>query len=156
MEVLSLLGGLFGGLFRLAPEVMRLWDRKNEREHELKMNEQQMELIKIQGNLRMSEVQVESEIAHMNAIMEVAKAQAKPTGIKWVDAWNALMRPMITTQWLLILYPSVLIASFVLAVQADTPALQALVNVFGPDEKAICSGLFTFWFLDRVIRRESH
>ena len=30
----SLLGGIFGGLLRLAPEVMKFFDRKNEREHE--------------------------------------------------------------------------------------------------------------------------
>jgi hypothetical protein len=156
MDPFSILGGLFGGIFRLIPEGLKLWDRKNEREHELKLGQQQMELMKLQGNLKMNEVNVQADMAHMNAIMEVAKAQAQPTGVRWVDAWNALMRPLITTQWLLILYPSFLVASFLLAVQAGVAPLQALVNTFGPDEKAICSGLFTFWFLDRVIRRESH
>lgn len=151
---LSLLGGLFGGLFRLVPEFLKLWDRKNEREHEVKLGQQQMELLKLQGSYKMAEVNSQTDIAHMKAIMEVAKVQAQKTGISFVDGWNALMRPLITTQWLLFLYPAVLIASFTLAVQAGVPALQALVNVFGPDEKAICSGLFTFWFLDRVIRKE--
>jgi hypothetical protein len=154
MEPFSILGGLFGGIFRLVPEFMKLWDRKNEREHELAMSQQQMELIKLQGNFRMAEVNTQSDIEHMNAIMEVAKAQAQLTGVKWVDAWNSLMRPLITTQWLLILYPAVLIASYILTVQSGTPPLDALVNCFGPDEKAICSGLFTFWFLDRVIRKD--
>lgn len=151
----GIFGALFGGVFRLVPEFMKMWDRKNEREHEILLGEQQMEMIKLQGSYKMQEVNASTDIAHMNAIMEVAKAQAQPTGIKFVDGWNALMRPIITTQWLLLLYPSFLIASFMLAVQAGTPALAALIQVFGPDEKAICSGLFTFWFLDRVIRRES-
>lgn len=150
----GIFGALFGGVFRLIPEFLKLWDRKNEREHEIKLGDQQMEMVKLQGSYKMQEVNAQTDIAHMNAIMQVAKAQAQKTGIKFVDGWNALMRPMITTQWLLLLYPSVLIASFVLSVQDGTPALQALVKVFGPDEKAICSGLFTFWFLDRVIRRE--
>lgn len=154
MELIGVLGGLFGGVFRLVPEFMKLWDRKNERDHELKLGEQQMEMVKLQGSYKMQEVNAQTDIAHMNAIMEVAKAQAKPTGIKWVDAWNSLMRPMITTQWLLILYPAFLIASFLLAIDAGSAPLEALVKTFGPDEKAICSGLFTFWFLDRVIRRE--
>ena len=150
----GIFGALFGGVFRLIPEFLKLWDRKNEREHEIKLGDQQMEMIKLQGSYKMQEVNAQTDIAHMNAIMQVAKAQAQKTGIKFVDGWNALMRPMITTQWLLLLYPSVLIASFILSVQDGVPALQALVKVFGPDEKAICSGLFTFWFLDRVIRRE--
>lgn len=151
----GIFGALFGGVFRLVPEFLKLWDRKNERQHEVILGEQQMEMIKLQGSYKMQEVNASTDIAHMNAIMEVAKAQAQPTGIKFVDGWNALMRPLITTQWLLLLYPSFLIASFMLAVEAGTPALAALIQVFGPDEKAICSGLFTFWFLDRVIRRES-
>lgn len=38
-EVLSggLLGSIFGGVFRLAPEVLKFFDKKNEREHELAM-----------------------------------------------------------------------------------------------------------------------
>lgn len=151
----GIFGALFGGVFRLIPEFMKMWDRKNEREHEVKLGEQQMELIKLQGSYKMQEVNASTDIAHMNAIMEVAKAQAQATGIKFVDAWNALMRPLITTQWLLLLYPAFLIASFMLSIESGTPALVALIQVFGPDEKAICSGLFTFWFLDRVIRRES-
>ena len=38
-EILSggLLGSIFGGLFRLAPEVLKFFDKKNEREHEMAM-----------------------------------------------------------------------------------------------------------------------
>ena len=34
LEILSggLLGGVFGGIFRLAPEVLKFFDKKNERE----------------------------------------------------------------------------------------------------------------------------
>jgi len=33
----GLLGSIFGGLFRLAPEVLKFLDKKNERQHELNM-----------------------------------------------------------------------------------------------------------------------
>ncbi len=38
-EILSggLLGSIFGGLFRLAPEVLKFLDKGNERKHELSM-----------------------------------------------------------------------------------------------------------------------
>ena len=38
-EMLSggILGSIFGGVFRLAPEVLKWMDKKNEREHELNM-----------------------------------------------------------------------------------------------------------------------
>jgi hypothetical protein len=78
----GIFGALFGGVFRLIPEFMKMWDRKNEREHEVILGEQQMEMIKLQGSYKMQEVNAATDIAHMNAIMEVAKAQAQPTGIK--------------------------------------------------------------------------
>ncbi len=47
--MLDLIGGgifgtIFGGLFRLAPEVLKFLDRKNERSHELAMFNRQCEL----------------------------------------------------------------------------------------------------------------
>ena len=33
----GLLGSIFGGLFRLAPEILKLLDKANERKHELNM-----------------------------------------------------------------------------------------------------------------------
>lgn len=51
MELLSggILGGLFGGIFRLAPEVLKFFDKKNERQHELSMFDRQCELEKERG-----------------------------------------------------------------------------------------------------------
>ena len=40
----GILGSVLGGVFRLAPEVLKFLDRKNERLHELKMFEQQCQL----------------------------------------------------------------------------------------------------------------
>jgi hypothetical protein len=45
----GLLGSIFGGLFRLATEVLKFMDRKNERLHELKMFEQQCQLESMRG-----------------------------------------------------------------------------------------------------------
>jgi len=56
--MLDLLGGgifgsLLGGLFRLAPEVLKWMDKKNERSHELKMFEQQCQLETLRGNQKL-------------------------------------------------------------------------------------------------------
>ncbi len=51
----TLLGSLLGGVFRIVPEVMKLWDAKNEREHELKMLGKEMEFAQIKGEIAMRE-----------------------------------------------------------------------------------------------------
>lgn len=46
LDILSggLLGSIFGGIFRMAPEVLKFFDKKNERMHELNMFARQCEL----------------------------------------------------------------------------------------------------------------
>ncbi len=46
LDILSggLLGSIFGGIFRMAPEVLKWMDKKNEREHELNMFKFQCDL----------------------------------------------------------------------------------------------------------------
>ena len=153
----TLLGGALGGLFRLAPEVLKWVDRKNERAHELSMQDKQLEFQKLTGQQRMEEIHAQEDSAWASGALDALKAgieaQGKPSGVKWVDALNSLIRPVIALQWVILLYPSVLIASFVLSVMAGVPALVALVKVFGPDEKAICASILNFFFVGRVFDR---
>ena len=46
LDILSggILGSVFGGLFRMAREVLKFFDKKNERQHELLMFTRQCEL----------------------------------------------------------------------------------------------------------------
>lgn len=151
----TLLGGLLGGVFRLAPEVLKLLDAKNERKHELSMQDKALEFEKVRGAQKMDEIGAAADSAWntgaMSALVESIKGQATPSGVKWADALNTLIRPIIAIQWVVLLYPAVLVASFSIAVSQGTPALSALVAVFGPDEKALCSGILNFFFLGRVL-----
>ncbi len=52
----TLLGGLLGGAFRLAPEILKWLDRKGERGHELAMQDKALEFEKLRGAQRMSEI----------------------------------------------------------------------------------------------------
>jgi hypothetical protein len=148
MELISLLGG---GLLRLVPEFIKVWDRKDERKHELFMQDKAIEFAKIQGQQKISEYSAQAEIAQFDAMKVALEAQGKQTGIKWVDAFNALIRPLIAVQWVIILWPAVIVASFVLAVQAGVPALEALVATFGPDERAVAAGIVGFFFVNRAL-----
>ena len=48
-DILSggLLGSIFGGIFRMAPEVLKYFDKANERQHELALFSRQCELEQI-------------------------------------------------------------------------------------------------------------
>jgi hypothetical protein len=155
----TLIGTLFGGLFRMAPEVLKWLDRKDERSHELAMFDKQLEADKLKGDQaqQLAATQADATIgaAEIQAIIEATKAQAVQTGIRWVDAFNAIIRPLLALQWLIVLWPAVVVAGFALAVQTGADPLVALKAAFGVDEKAMAASVASFWLVDRSLRKMS-
>lgn len=163
----TLLGSLVGIGSRLIPEVLKFLDAKNERKHELDMQDKALEFQRLKGDQRVDEIRAEGDKswddASLKALVESIKGQdaiLPLSGSKFTDFLisianiaSKLMRPAITFQWVIMLYPAVIVASFIIAVQGGVPALEALVNVFGPAEKALVSGIVNFWFLDRILKR---
>ena len=155
-EVLGggLLGSVFGGLFRLAPEVLKWLDRKDERSHELKMFSLQTDLEKMRGEYKMEEKYVDFSKANIDAIGEAFKQQAEADkkAYKWVASISALVRPGIT--WLLFgLYTAVKIVTIMYAVNSGMPALTIMQEVWTADDFSMLMMILTFWFLGRSIEK---
>jgi len=152
----SLLGGLFGGVLRLAPELFKLFDKKNERAHELRMVEAEMEFAKIRGEISMRQVEAQMTMAEMDTMAEAFKEQsetAKNAG--WfVSAISALVRPMVTYSFLG-LYASVKIASFLIAIDQNGNWKEVLVTMWGADDLAVFNMIISFWFVGRVYERSN-
>ena len=154
----TLVGTLLGGLFRLAPEVLKWFDRANERKHELAMFDKQLEADKLKATAAETLAKIEADrgmgIAEINALIEATKAQATRTGIRFVDGINALMRPTITFWWVIVLYTAALVAQYVVLVDGGAGHIAAILKLWGPDEKAIVASIIAFWFVDRSLRKK--
>jgi hypothetical protein len=155
-EVLGggLLGSVFGGLFRLAPEVLKWLDRKDERSHELKMFSLQTDLEKMRGEYKMEEKYVDFSKANIDAIGQAFKQQAEADkkAYKWVASISALVRPGIT--WLLFgLYTAVKIVTIMYAVNSGMPAITIMQEVWTADDFSMLMMILTFWFLGRSIEK---
>lgn len=154
----SLIGTLFGGLFRLAPEVLKWLDRKDERKHEILLLDKNIEADKLKAEhgqkLAETEANKQIELADIQTFIEAAKLQSVLTGVKWVDAFNALIRPLMALQWVILLWPAVVIAGFFMAVAHGVDVLAALKGAFGPEEKALASSIAAFFLLDRTLRKK--
>lgn len=153
----TLFGGLFGGIFRLAPEILKMFDKGAERKHELAMFDRQLQADKLRSQLAIDQISAQSQsamaAADMQALIEATRAQATLTGVKWVDAISSLMRPLLTFWWCIILYTMELIAGFIGMTQSGMTAVNAILQLWGPDEKAIVASIIGFWFVDRAIRK---
>ena len=77
----TLLGGLLGGAFRLAPEVLKWFDRQGERGHELAMQDKALEFEKLRGAQRMSEIGAAADGAWNTGAIETLRRDGR-----WRDA----------------------------------------------------------------------
>jgi len=152
----TLLGGLLGGLTRMAPELLKFFDRKNERAHELALLAANLESdkAKLAGSLAVANVQNEATqfTSSLGALSEAIKAQGVKTGIAIVDAINALVRPTVT-YILFSMWTAVKLVTLVHLIQTN-PGWDALAKAipiwWGPEDQAMLSAVLNFWFLGRV------
>lgn len=149
----TLLGGLLGGTFRLAPEVLKLLDRKSERTHELSMQDKALDFEKLRGANRMAEIDASAkaafDTASLDALKESIKGQSEKTGVAWVDALSASVRPVLT-YWFMFLYCVAKTAAFAAAVASGAGWGTAAIAAWTEADQALWAGVLNFWFLGRV------
>ena len=150
----SLFGGLLGGLFRLAPEVLKLLDRKSERLHELALLNAEMDFAKVRGEIMMRQTEAVMTVAELDAVGKGVEEQgrtARAAG-KVVAAISALVRPIVTYAFV-ITYFLVKLAAYLLALEQGGDWRLVLLDLWNKDDMAILTLILTFWFVGRVWER---
>lgn len=150
----GVLGSLFGGLFRLAPEVLKFFDRKNERSHELSMFKLQTDLEKVKGDYKMEEKYTDFSIAQMNAIQAANETDAKiaSNSYKWVSALIGSVRPGITLI-LFMFYIIVKITFIANGFAMDMQWAEIVRQTWTQDDFMMLMMVLTYWFLGRDIAK---
>ena len=156
----EVLGFIFGGIFRLAPELMKFMDKKDERKHELALLDKNMEADRLRGEMQIRQIEAEADVvlgkAEIDAIIAATQAQGQKSGVRWIDGFNALLRPLIAFWWVIVLYSGSLCVQFYALVWKFHEGIPtAVLTVFGDQEKAIALSIIGFVFVDRAIRRGS-
>ena len=150
----SLFGGLLGGLFRLAPEVLKLLDRKSERLHELALLNAEMDFAKVRGEIMMRQTEAVMTVAELDAVGKGVEEQgrtARAAG-KVVAAISALVRPIVTYAFVTT-YFLVKLAAYLLALEQGGDWRLVLLDLWNKDDMAILTLILTFWFVGRVWER---
>lgn len=105
MGLTALLSTLLGMLGGLLPDVMKeIRDSRNasrELEHMRVQADLQIQVAKSAADSKLREIEgsvfVEEAKAFREHLTAILESQGKPTGIVWVDAFNALLRPVCVT-----------------------------------------------------------
>lgn len=134
--MITVLGSLLGFLSAAFPDFLKLFRDEQDRKHELKILEMQMQQ-QAQGHMnRLEEIQVNADIAESQALYKTYN-----TNIGWVDALNGTVRPVIAYAFFL-LYAVVKAMQF----SADMPWLLWTV-----EDQAIFAGIISFYFGQRAM-----
>lgn len=154
----GILGGVFGGLFRLAPEVLKYFDKRNERQHELAMFDKQCDLEKQRGAQKLAEIGAQREAAVDVGVMDAFNAainqqaeMVKAAG-GWAASLSASVRPVVT-YWVLLIW------SFIHVWFAWNAWLNGMSpegvfkTMMTADFSALLSGTINYWFLDRTLKQ---
>lgn len=150
----GLLGSLFGGLFRLAPEILKFFDKANDRKHELAMFTIQTDLEKLRGEFKMEEKYVDYSISQLDAMQAAFKDQSEAVkaSYRWVAALSALVRPVVTYV-LFGLYVCVKIATMSYAMNSGAGWQTMLTSTWSVEDFAMLNMILTFWFVGRSIEK---
>lgn len=136
--MITLLGSLLGFFSAAFPDLLKLFRDAQDRKHELKILEMQMEQQRQGHSQRLEEIGIQADIAESQALYKTYN-----TGIRWVDALNGTVRPVIAYSFFL-LYTSVKIMHF----SADMPWL-----LWSAEDQAIFAGIISFYFGQRAMAK---
>ena len=154
IELISLVGG---GLFRLAPSVVEWFSKRQDHAHELAMIDRQMDLERLKWQQKEAEIAAQAEASESGKWADALAPAMQPvkSGVKWVDAVNASVRPALTYWWCLCLYSTAkgIIVYSAIESGAGLPELSSIV--LDEFDRAVVGSIIGFWFLDRALRKMS-
>jgi len=136
--MITLLGSLLGFISSAFPDLLKIWRDAADRKHELAILQMQMEQQRQGHTNRLEEINVQADIAESRALYKTYH-----TGIKWVDALNGTVRPVIAYSFF-IFYAVVKIMQF----SADLPWL-----LWTAEDQAIFAGIISFYFGQRAMSK---
>ena len=160
IDILSggIFGSLLGGLFRLAPEVLKFFDRKNERQHELEMFKNQCQLEAQRGSQKLQEIGAQHgmavDVGVLNAFKSAVEQQTEMVKAAggWVASLSASVRPMVT-YWILALWSFVHVWFAWNAWLLGASPKEVFITMMTADFAALVSGTLNYWFLDRTLKQ---
>lgn len=147
----ALVGSLIGFVGSVLPDIFKVYQDKLDKKHELALLDKQLQADASEHMYKMEAIGVKADIAEMKALYGTYHS-----GIKWVDALNATVRPVLAYSFFL-LYFVIKLCMIVQSTDMGVPLADSVLGVWGVEDQAIFAGIISFYFgkrqMDRVMRR---
>ena len=147
--MLTLLGSLLGFLSSAFPDFLKLWRDRADRKHELAILDRQMEAQRQGHTQRLEEIQIQADIAESKALYAHA---SQPSGVQWVEALRASVRPVITYAFF-VLFATVKIAALLQLLDQGVGFTSGLIAIWDAETQALFAAVMSFWFGQRALQK---
>jgi len=148
--MLTLLGSLLGFISSTFPDLLKFWQDKQDRKHELQILDRQMEQMRLGHNQRLDEIAINADVSQSLALY---KHDSQPSGVTWVDGLRASVRPMITYGFFILFAWVKLSAVVLLMNQGGLNINEALIQIWDGETQALFAGILSFWFGSRSLAK---
>ena len=148
--MLTLLGSLLGFLSSTFPDLLKLWQDRADRHHELAILDRQMEQMRLGHNQRLEAIGLEADIAESRALYQ---HDSQPSGVRWVDGLRASVRPVITYAFFMLFTAVKTSALIVLVNEQGMTLIEALPQIWDLETQALFAAVMSFWFGQRALAK---
>ncbi|PWL04332.1 hypothetical protein DJ468_02715 [Candidatus Liberibacter asiaticus] len=150
-----LAGGLFRFLLRFIPSSFeRIVDVVSEyltKKQSIEYDKWKLETAKIDSSLQLDLADIKYGIEELKADKPIKlariKAQNIKSGVKWIDSFNTLVRPLTTLFWIIV-YPMMVWWSVKEGIFDKSP-----LSILSPFEQEIISCILGFWYTDKIVQK---
>jgi len=144
--MMTLLATLLGFISSTFPDLLKLWKDGADRKHELEILKLQLEQQR-QGHVnRLEEIQIVADGVEARALYKTYSI-----GIKWVDALNGTVRPVLAYSFFL-LYAAVKYAQISILL-GYVDILEAFPLIWQDEDQTIFAGIISFYFGQRAMSK---
>ena len=144
--MITLIGALLGFISSAFPDLLKIWRDAADRKHELAILQMQMEQQRQGHTNHLEEINVQADIAESRALYKTYH-----TGIKWVDALNGTVRPVLAYAFFL-LYFTIKCMQFAM-VDLASPLPWHMDMLWSVEDQAIFAGIISFYFGQRAMSK---
>jgi len=148
--MLTLLGSLLGFISSAFPDLLKIWQDKQDRKHELHILDRQMEQMRLGHNQRLEEIAINADISESLALL---KHDSQPSGVKWIDGLRSSVRPVITYAFFSLFTTIKICALSVLVVDQGMSFVTALPHIWDAETQALFAAVMSFWFGSRALAK---
>lgn len=144
--MITLLASITGFISSIFPEILKSVNDRVDKKHELSILEKQIELQKANLSNRLEEIAYASEAFESKALYNTYNS-----GVTWVDALNATVRPVLAYSFFF-LYTAMKYLQFHLH-DPSLPIGIFLDILWTSEDQAIFAGIISFYFGQRAISK---